>query len=723
MQFNKIVQKHLKNHYCCCIIILKFVRKECFGMSNLLNSGSISQVTYGRIFIDIDDKFRIVSGSRGFFELTGYTNEDIRNGLTLEHLFQDKDSALKFYKAVMRNLEKINERLLSHTIFNKDGVKIFVESYATLEYDSHNGHNIINLMISDVSEHRRLDAQIKMQNTRYKIIEENTDEIYFDYDVKTDIIHLPKKHFSSVSKKFNLVKYWSSDSPRQTVHPDDYEMYKREWEKCLASSGTSVLEFRTRAFSSDGSYQWFRLPLYRIADDDGKVVSIFGRMYPLAREKELSEKISTDQQVIHKLSTTDQLTGLYNRNTFKKLAKKKLEEFDETKCYAVIYSDINDFSYINDNFGYDEGNSVLCDFARLVEGQNEDTVSCRIYSDYYLTFIIAKSQDEIINAVSYVNDIFTSKQKEKYPASDIHISSGIYFFSKNGKRDITIAIDNANLARRSVKGSKDVPCGIYSETLRRKRSHDQTIASELHAAIENGFIEAFLQPKFSLKTREITGAEALARWKNQDGTYKLPFEFIDVLEKVGYITELDYHIYETVLKRMQQWKKDGKQLYPISINFSRLHMMKNDFVENIIRLADQYDIEKNLIEIEVTESAFALDAKAMVNNLTKLKDAGFKIDIDDFGIGYSSLSMLMTAPIDTVKVDKLFIDNIVNSELEREYVKQICILISTTKKNVVFEGVETEEQANFISKWGFNIAQGWLFDKALALDEFEKKYL
>lgn len=697
-----------------------FVRKGCFGV---LSTGSISQVTYGRIFVDIDDKFRIIDASRGFFELSGYSNEDIRNGLSLEHLFQSKESALKFHKAVMKNLEKRNERLLSHTIYNKDGTKIFVESYATLEYDSSTKHNIINLMISDVSEHRRLDAQIKMQNTRYKIIEENTDEIYFDYDVKTDIIHLPKKYFSSVSKKFNLVNYWSSDSPRQTVHPDDYEMYKKEWEKCLGSSGTSVLEFRTRAFSSDGSYEWFRLPLYRIADDDGRVVSIFGRMYPIAREKELSEKITTDQQVIHRLSTTDQLTGLYNRNTFKKLANKKLECFDEKRCYAVIYSDINDFSYINDNFGYDEGNSVLCDFARLCEGQSEDIISCRIYSDYYLTFIIAKSQDEIINAVSAVNDIFTSRQKDKYPASDIHVSSGIYFFLKNGMRDITIAIDNANLARRSVKGSKDVPCGIYSETLRRKRSHDQTIASELHAAIENGFIEAFLQPKFSLKTREIIGAEALARWKNQDGTYKLPFEFIDVLEKVGYITELDYHIYETVLKRMQHWKSTGKKLYPISINFSRLHMMKSDFVENIIRLADQYDIDKGLIEIEVTESAFASDAKAMVNNLAKLKEAGFKIDIDDFGIGYSSLSMLMTAPIDTVKVDKLFIDNIVHSELEREYVKQICILISTTKKNVVFEGVETEEQANFISKWGFNIAQGWLFDKALAIEEFEKKYL
>lgn len=685
--------------------------------------GEVSQITYGRILIDIDDNYKILSASNGFFELTGYCDQNVKDGLALDRLFNSKEVCSEFRKEVMNNFKSKNERLLSHAIFNKDGEKLFVESYAKLEYNPENGHNIINLMISDISEQRRLDAQIKMQNTRYRIIEENSDDIYFDYDVKTDTMHLPKKHCYRETGENVLVGYWKNKYPQRSIHPDDMQIFKAEWSMCFDTHKSRDIEFRTKAFNHSGIFEWFRLSIYCITDNDGKVASIFGRLCPITVEKQLSEKVSTDRQVIKKLSTTDQLTGLYNRNTFKKLAKEKLDKYDDSKCYAVIYSDINDFSYINDNFGYDEGNGVLCDFARLVEGQSEDIISCRIYSDFYMTFIVAKNQDEIIKAVSAVNDIFTSQQKEKYPASDIHISSGIYFFTKNGMRDITIAIDNANLARRSVKGSKDVPCGIYSESLRRKRSHDQTIASELHPAIENGNIEAFLQPKFSLNTRKIIGAEALARWKNPDGSYKLPYEFIDVLEKVGYITELDYHIYETVLKRMKQWKESGKKLYPISINFSRIHMVKDDFVKNIINLADRYGVDKNLIEIEVTESAFASDSKTMTVTLAKLREAGFRIDIDDFGIGYSSLSMLMTAPIDTVKVDKLFIDNIAKSEPEREYVKQICILISTTKKNVVFEGVETEEQAGFLRTWGFNVAQGWLFDKALALDEFEKKYL
>ena len=686
--------------------------------------GNISQVKYGRIFVDIDDNFRIINATRGFYELTGYSFGDLQNGLRLSDLFRcDAEATEKYHKTVMRNLSKKSESFVSHGMFNSEGEKFFVESYATLEYDEETGHNILNIMLSDISEHRRLDAQIKLQNARYKIIEENTDEIYFDYDVKADIMHLPKKYFNEVSKRYNLARYWKSDAPRQNVHPDDYDNYREKWERCMRNSESCFVEFRTKTFTSDGSYEWYRLPLSSITDETGKVVSIFGRMYPINHEKQLSEKIDTDKMVIETLSTTDHLTGLLNRNTFKIRVAQMLENFDERKSYAIIYSDINDFSYINDNFGYDEGNKVLCEFARFIEGNNQNAVSCRIYSDYFLSFYIANNQDEIINSVTVINDVFTKSLKDKYPASDIHVSTGVYFFNKNGNHDVTIAIDNANLARRSVKGSKDVPCGIYSESLRKKRHHEQKIASELHSAIENGYIETFFQPKFSLSTREIIGAEALARWRNPDGSYKLPFEFIDVLEKVGYIIELDYCIYETVLKTIKRWKEQGKKLFPISVNFSRLHTLREDFVENIIELADSYGVDTGMIEIEVTESAFAADSKTMSQNLAKLREAGFKIDIDDFGIGYSSLSMLMTAPIDTVKVDKLFIDNIVHSELEREYVKQICILIATTKKNVVFEGVETEEQAAFLSDWGFSIAQGWLFDKALAIDAFEKKYM
>ena len=347
---------------------------------------------------------------------------------------------------------------------------------------------------------------------------------------------------------------------------------------------------------------------------------------------------------------------------------------------------------------------------------------CRIYSDYFVSLYRAKDREKLIDKIGERNRKFSEMQKKKYPLSNIQISCGLYFM-RAADEDINTAIDNANLARRSVKGSTDIPGGIYAERMRIKRSHDQAIASEIFNAIKTGAIELFLQPKFDMKTRGLIGSEALARWRNADGSYKLPYEFIDVLENVGYITQLDFYIYEQVLINLAKWKREGRPLYPVSVNFSRKHNIYPNFVSRIAELAERYDVKKSLIEIEVTESCFTQDVKNLFSNMKKLREHGFKIDIDDFGMGYSSLSVLMDAPVDIVKVDKVFIDNIENNEKSREYIDRICNLIQTASKEIIFEGVETEKQAEILCGSGHRMAQGWLFDKAIPVAEFEKKYL
>ncbi len=683
-------------------------------------TNTLAKVQYGKIVLDAEN-LRIINASEGFFALFGFCCDDIEKGLYYDDLFSDCGCE-KIRWELISEIKNKGESCFSIYMYTKDRTKLYILCHGSLEKNK-NGKDAISLTLSDISEDKHRYSDLLVQSKCYRIIEEHTDEIYFEYDVNNDILHIPKKYQEQIKGRYDFNDYWAKCSPEKSVHPEDFEAYKQAWSECIDNKENRTIEFRTRAFSDDGRYEWYRLPLMCITDDQGLVVTVFGRLISIQREKMLYRTVEMDQQIIEKLTSTDHLTGLYNRAAFKRKAAQLLSNYDENKCYSLAYSDINDFSYINDNFGYQEGNKALCEFANLIAGKPGETViSCRIYSDYFITFSITDSKDDMINILSEKNEEFSKSLKAKYPASDIHVSTGIYFFDKDN-RDVTIAIDNANLARRSVKGSKDVPCGIYCEELRKRRRHDQKIASELPSAIANGEIEMFLQPKFSLRSREIIGAEALARWRNPDGTYKLPFEFVDVLEKVGYIMELDFFIYESLLKCMKRWKEQKKKLVPISVNFSRLHNSRNDFVSKLIELADRYGVDKRLIEIEVTESVFASDYNTMIRNMTRLREAGFRIDIDDFGIGYSSLSMLMNAPIDTVKVDKVFIDNLDASKSNREYVKQMCILIATTHKEVVFEGVETEEQAEFLSQWGFNIAQGWLFDRAISIKDFETKYL
>lgn len=418
----------------------------------------------------------------------------------------------------------------------------------------------------------------------------------------------------------------------------------------------------------------------------------------------------------------DEMTGLYLYPAFRKKVKRLLEDYKEEKCYAFTYSDISNFSYLNENFGYDEGNRVLKEFARRIKENGQGKViACRLEGDRFVSFSIRDSKEEIRNKVIQVNDLFEEYLTEKYPQSDLHITSGI-FFVKNPNVRIFHMIDSANHARKIYKRRHHNSLGIFSEELDLQRKNVMDVVGKVHNAIQDGEIVAFLQPKFSMKDRNVQGAEALVRWQKKDGTFYYPDQFVPVLEDAGFIVDVDMCVYEQVLKSLARWKKEGKTLFPISVNFSRVHFRDEKAYEKIIKLAKKYDIESRYIEIEITESTFAKDRDNLYRQMSALRDYGFKIDIDDFGTGYSSLNMLLFAPVDIVKVDKSFIDNF-RSEAERDYINQIGNLILSAKKEIIFEGVETEEQSALLVNCGYDRAQGYLFSKPIPLKEFEAKYL
>ncbi len=442
-----------------------------------------------------------------------------------------------------------------------------------------------------------------------------------------------------------------------------------------------------------------------------KILSVF-----VALRKERNK----ERDKFNKLVTTDGLTGLYNIETFKKIASSRILE-NRNKINAIIALDINNFSYVNENFGYSAGDRMLCNLAVQLD-EIPDSIACRVYCDYFLVLLSGKSKDFILKLIKKNQLDFIESQKQMYPASDLRISTGVYFI-EDRNCDITIAIENANLIRKSIKSNNDIVCGVYTEDLRIKRNYEQSLVGEIHRAIELGELKLFLQPKFSLKDRSIVGAEALVRWRNIDGSYKYPADFIFVLERVGYVVELDYYMYEQVLKSLRKWIDEEKTYFPISVNFSRLHTNYDDFSERVYDLALKYNINPQLIEIEITEGTLASDTGKMIRHMSKLQKLGFKMDIDDFGTGYSSLSLLLTAPVDIVKIDKSFLNSRGNTEREIKYVKQLINLVYAAEKEIVFEGVETEEQASFIYSCGVKMAQGFLFDRAIPLDEFENKYI
>ena len=665
-----------------------------------------------------EDGMRVVKAGREYYEMIGDDPE--KPAGILSGFFTDEQ--IRELKAAAAECVEMRLTIDKEMRVMRSGkwIKLKGRYYGKDE----DGCDMIYCAAIDITEEKKRRKKLIQQNLCFTLVAENTDYSFFEYDNETDVFTTTSKklrgHHKSEGTFSRFIELHTSE---KYVHADDCDAYYNAWNDAIAKPCKGSVDYRTNAYNDGGDYKWHRMVYISIGDEKGDVTNVYGMIYSIDHIKMLRSELDDDKREIERLSSTDHVTGLLNRNSFKKTAAKMLKElFSDSMSFAIVYSDINDFSYINENFGYEAGNIMLNDFADIIRGLDTTVCGCRIYSDYFVGLYRARTREKLINSIAERNKSFTEKQRSKYPMSDTQISSGIYFL-RSADEDITIAMDNANLARRSIKGRSDIPGGVYTERMRKKRSHDQTIASEVWNAMTSGAIELFLQPKFDLKTRKIIGAEALTRWRNPDGSYKMPFEFIDVLENVGYITHLDMYIYEQVLKCLAEWKRDGKTLIPISVNFSRKHNNDPDFVAKVARLAEFYSVDKNLIEIEITESCFTQDVKNLFTNMRKLRENGFKIDIDDFGTGYSSLSVLLEAPVDIVKVDKVFIDDIGNSERSREYIDRICSLIRTTRKEIIFEGVETEEQAQILAESGHSMAQGWLFDRAISVKEFNDKYM
>lgn len=437
----------------------------------------------------------------------------------------------------------------------------------------------------------------------------------------------------------------------------------------------------------------------------------------------LREKMQEDQQAIHKLKNRDRLTGLYNLEAFRtKLVQLlKAEENPQENTYALTMVDVNNFSYVNENFGAEMGDSILKEFSRLLE-RKKVMAACRMYSDYFLVLSRGKSQQEIRRRVKEGNEEFEAKLQERYPAGGMKLSAGICFLS--GKSSFETILESANLARKYAKEHNITSGVVYIEKMRQTRDEQVLIATRFHAAIQRGEFEMFLQPKFRLKENTIYGAEALARWHFGEDGYLQPNRFVPALELMGYIKDLDFFILEQLLKYMTKWKKSGKSLFTISTNFSRKHFENGGeaFLQRMHETMDKYDIDPSYIEVEVTESVMTEKLEDLKHCMIELAQMGFRIAIDDFGTGYSSLSVLYEIPANVVKIDKSFTDKVMVDN-KGEFVSQMGKFIRAAKEEIVVEGIETEEQRQFLESHGFEYGQGYLFDRPIPADEFERKYL
>ncbi len=345
----------------------------------------------------------------------------------------------------------------------------------------------------------------------------------------------------------------------------------------------------------------------------------------------------------------------------------------------------------------------------------------RIYLDHFVGIFGYEDDEEWLNDLKMKYEAYRRKYQAKLSSVVLGVNVGVYFWEKGVQ--INKAIDKANIARKSIKDKyRDFFC-VYSDEHETKYYKVAEIVSIYKQALISDNIIVALQPKISLETGEIIGAEALARMRMEDGTICAPLSFVPTLEDIGYVTSLDNRVLEKVLKLIKSWKDRGIKPVPVSVNWSYIHFVNDTLADDIASLVKKYEVEPEWLEFEIVERVFMEDMDRVFMILKRFREHGFKISLDDFGSGYSSFGIMGNIPVDIIKLDKGLLDTCDYSERGVEILKGIIDMVKKIKLEVLCEGVEREDQAKMLKEFGCEKAQGYLYDKPLMIEAFEAKYM
>lgn len=411
----------------------------------------------------------------------------------------------------------------------------------------------------------------------------------------------------------------------------------------------------------------------------------------------------------------DPLTGLMSFRLFTQKLDEKLAALDPNMPVCVIYTDIHHFKYINETYGYKKGDALLKLAAQVMaSGAPTDTLVSRVYADHFVSASTI-SADLIPNFDAFIdeqNKMLGEVMMEICPDVRIRVVTGICYVNS---ADITgaTAIANANLARKTAKTENIRTPVVFSESMMEEIKFQEYLNNELPKAIENHDLKVYYQPKINCTDESLYGAEALVRWQRPDGSFIYPDRFIPVFDKNGYIIDVDFFVYREVFRYIRSRIDAGLPVFPISMNVSRIHFRSDKIVPYIDSLLEEYKIPPELIEFELTENIYMKNLNKADAFIKACRVRGIQVSMDDFGSGYSSLNLISTLYIDTLKIDKIFLKNDTLSENDKTVIESMIAMAKRLGMKVICEGVETEGQTIFLKHIQCDQIQGYYYAKPM----------
>lgn len=425
-----------------------------------------------------------------------------------------------------------------------------------------------------------------------------------------------------------------------------------------------------------------------------------------------------DRSIIQSTERED-LTGLFNKEYFYRYAEQ-FDTFHYDLVMDAVFIDINHFHLINELYGRKAGDEVLIHLSDYLKDLREKTrcIAGRVEADKFVVYI-EHGKVSYTTMAEEMNSHFDDFR-------DIHvrIRCGIYQ-NVDKSFDIETRFDRAVQAANTIKGNYSKSIARYdNETFQKKMFEDRLITEMDEAMATHQFYLNF-QPKYNVHGEEpvLASAEVLVRWDHPELGRISPGQFIPIFEHNGLIQKLDFYIWDRALECAGRWKKEHGIELPLSVNVSRMDLYNSSLIDFIIEKLIDYDISKSNLYLEITESAYMDDSDQLIEIINNLRSEGFKIEMDDFGTGYSSLNMLADVPVDVLKMDMRFVQNLNSSEKQETMIRLIMDIAKYLKMEVVAEGVEDKEQVDFLRSVGCDVIQGYYFSKPLAEKEFVEHVL
>ena len=413
----------------------------------------------------------------------------------------------------------------------------------------------------------------------------------------------------------------------------------------------------------------------------------------------------------------DILTGLYTKEAF----YPKIEEIlknDQTSQYAIIYFDFENFSLVNDMFGEETGDRLLTHFGKVLERAlkhiNGSGYACRLSGDTFAVFMMESWKDIETDIVNPLNEAIAKFDI----AMRLTLDMGIYEITDHNESARAMC-DKAKNVIRLIKGKYDQQYIFYDKKIDEISQKEQMIASEMQTALDEGQFVVYFQPKFELSTLNLCGAEALVRWIHPERGFMSPNQFIPLFERNGFITKLDYFVWEKACQLQKKHLENHEPIVPISVNVSRVDIFNPHLVQMFKDLLAKYQLPHHLIHIEITETAYTSDQEQMKSVTEDLKKANFIIEMDDFGSGYSSLTMLDEISVDILKLDMNFLKHDTLRKRNQLILKHIVSIADALEFPTICEGVETKEDINYLLNVGCIYGQGYYYSKPLPEKAFE----